>query len=72
MPTIIPIPAFADNYIRIVREGNAAAVVDPGDAVAVITYLEREGVALTAIFATRHHGGCGRRFEGTPAQMGRR
>ena len=31
MTTIIPIPAFADNYIWLVREG-AAAALDPADA----------------------------------------
>jgi hydroxyacylglutathione hydrolase len=56
MPTIIPIPAFADNYIWLVREGNAAAVVDPGDAAPVIGYLQREGITLTAVIATHHHG----------------
>ncbi len=56
MPTIIPIPAFADNYIWLLREGDAAAVVDPGDAAPVIAYLEREGITLTAIVATHHHG----------------
>jgi hydroxyacylglutathione hydrolase len=56
MPTIIPIPAFADNYIWLVREGTAAAVVDPGDGAPVIAYLEREGLGLTAIVATHHHG----------------
>jgi hydroxyacylglutathione hydrolase len=56
MPTIIPIPAFADNYIWVMREGGAAAVVDPGDAAPVIDYLEREGIALTAIVTTHHHG----------------
>ena len=56
MPTIIPIPAFADNYIWLVREGSAGAVVDPGDAAPVIAYLQREGITLTAIIATHHHG----------------
>ena len=56
MPTIIPIPAFADNYIWLVREGSAAAVVDPGDAAPVIAYLQQEGITLTAIIATHHHG----------------
>ena len=32
MPAIIPIPAFTDNYIWLVREGSNAVVVDPGDA----------------------------------------
>ncbi|HXX85500.1 MAG TPA: hydroxyacylglutathione hydrolase [Casimicrobiaceae bacterium] len=56
MAAIIPIPAFADNYIWLLREGAAAAVVDPGDAAPVIAYLEREGIALSAILATHHHG----------------
>ena len=46
MPQIIPIPAFADNYIWLLRDGAVAAVVDPGDAAPVIAYLERAGLAL--------------------------
>ncbi|MEO8740432.1 MAG: hydroxyacylglutathione hydrolase [Casimicrobiaceae bacterium] len=56
MPTIIPIPAFSDNYIWLLRDGNVAAIVDPGDAAPVIAYLESEGLALSAILATHHHG----------------
>ena len=56
MPAIIPIPAFADNYIWTLREGHLAAVVDPGDAAPVLAYLEREGLTLSAILATHHHG----------------
>jgi hydroxyacylglutathione hydrolase len=56
MPTIIPIPAFADNYIWLLREGKGAAVVDAGDAAPVIDYLEREELELTAIICTHHHG----------------
>jgi len=55
MITIIPIPAFADNYIWTLREGSNAVVVDPGDAKPVQAWLDREGVALTAILATHHH-----------------
>jgi hydroxyacylglutathione hydrolase len=55
MITIIPIPAFADNYIWTLREGRNAVVVDPGDAGPVLGYLDREGLALTAILATHHH-----------------
>lgn len=55
MITIIPIPAFADNYIWALREGGNAVVVDPGDAGPVGEYLDREGLALTAILATHHH-----------------
>jgi hydroxyacylglutathione hydrolase len=56
MPAIIPIPAFTDNYIWLVREGRNAAVVDPGDAAPVLAYLDREQLALTAILNTHHHG----------------
>jgi hydroxyacylglutathione hydrolase len=55
MTSIIPIPAFADNYIWLLREDGRAAVVDPGDAAPVIAYLEREGIELTAILNTHHH-----------------
>ncbi|HEY3181087.1 MAG TPA: hydroxyacylglutathione hydrolase [Casimicrobiaceae bacterium] len=55
MLSIIPIPAFRDNYIWLIREGTHAAVVDPGDAAPVIAYLERERLQLAAIIATHHH-----------------
>lgn len=55
MTSIIPIPAFADNYIWLIREGSHAAVVDPGDAAPVFAYLDAEGLELTAILATHHH-----------------
>ena len=38
------------------RNGNVAAIVDPGDAAPVIAFLEREGVAPCAVLATHHHG----------------
>jgi hydroxyacylglutathione hydrolase len=37
MTAIIPIPAFSDNYIWLLREGRNAAVVDPGDAARIST-----------------------------------
>ena len=56
MTTIIPIPAFADNYIWVLRNGGVAAVVDPGDAAPVIAHFERERLELCAILTTHHHG----------------
>jgi hydroxyacylglutathione hydrolase len=55
MPAIIPIPAFSDNYIWLVREGGNVAVVDPGDAAPVLAFLDREGLVPTAILVTHHH-----------------
>jgi hydroxyacylglutathione hydrolase len=55
MPAIIPIPAFTDNYIWLVRDGPHAAVVDPGDATPVLAFLERENLELSAIINTHHH-----------------
>ena len=56
MTTIIPIPAFRDNYIWAVRNGRTAAVVDPGDAAPVLDYLDANGSSSSAILATHHHG----------------
>lgn len=68
MTTIIPIPAFRDNYIWLVREGGNAAVVDPGDAAPVLTYLEEHGLVLSAIVTTHHHAD---HVGGVPALLGR-
>ena len=55
MAAIIPVPAFTDNYIWLVREGAHAAAVDPGDAAPVLAYLDANGLQLTAIVNTHHH-----------------
>ncbi len=53
--TIAPIRAFKDNYIWCLRRGRSAVVVDPGDAIPVLDYLDAEGLQLEAILATHHH-----------------
>lgn len=55
MVSIIPIPAFRDNYIWAVRSGRCVAIVDPGDAGPVLEWLDANRVELTAILATHHH-----------------
>jgi hydroxyacylglutathione hydrolase len=55
MVEIVPIGAFKDNYIWLLRNGAQTAVVDPGDARPVKEYLVRNGVTLVAILATHHH-----------------
>lgn len=52
---IIPLPAFRDNYIWLLRRDNFAAVVDPGDAAVVEDYLDRHDLELCAILITHHH-----------------
>lgn len=52
---IIPLPAFRDNYIWLMRNERHAVVVDPGDAQPVMDYLAREALQLAAILVTHHH-----------------
>jgi hydroxyacylglutathione hydrolase len=55
MLSVIPIGAFQDNYIWVIRNAQFAAVVDPGDAAPVLDYLRRERLQLAAILNTHHH-----------------
>jgi hydroxyacylglutathione hydrolase len=52
---LIPLPAFADNYIWMVHDGHRAVVVDPGDAQPVMQTLQQSGLQLDAILITHHH-----------------
>jgi glyoxylase-like metal-dependent hydrolase (beta-lactamase superfamily II) len=52
---LIPLPAFADNYIWMLHDTGQALVVDPGDAQPVLDALQQRGVQLQAILVTRHH-----------------
>ena len=52
---IIPLPAFADNYIWMLHDGHQALVVDPGDAQPVLEALQHFGVQLETILVTHHH-----------------
>jgi hydroxyacylglutathione hydrolase len=52
---IYGLPAFEDNYIWCLRQGNAIAVVDPGDAQPVLEHLTTSGRQLSAILITHHH-----------------
>jgi hydroxyacylglutathione hydrolase len=56
-PAIVPVPAFADNYIWLLRdrERRRAAVVDPGDAAPVLAALAAAGLTLAAVLVTHHH-----------------
>ena len=52
---VVPLRAFKDNYIWVLRNGRHAVAVDPGDAQPVLEYLQRERLELCAILATHHH-----------------
>ncbi len=52
-----PVPAFSDNYLWLLAGADAgrAAVVDPGDATAVLAALAAADAVLGAIIITHHH-----------------
>ena len=53
---LLALPAFDDNYIWLLHDGDQALVVDPGDAAPVREALHRLGLRLTGILVTHHHG----------------
>lgn len=55
--TIIPLPAFNDNYIWLIHraEHSDTYVVDPGDATPVLHYLAANNSHLSGILLTHHH-----------------
>ena len=52
---VLPIPAFKDNYIWLIKRGHRVVAVDPGDAKPVIDFLDRHFLELDAILITHHH-----------------
>ena len=54
--TLQPVPAFQDNYLWLLRDGQRALVVDPGDAEPVLAALRQASAQLEAILVTHHHG----------------
>ena len=55
MTQIHPIPAFTDNYLWLLQQAPYAAVVDPGDADVILSYLQHHELTLCAILITHHH-----------------
>ena len=52
---LVPLPAFQDNYLWVLHDGQRALVVDPGDAQPVLSFLSQSGLSLQAILVTHHH-----------------
>lgn len=57
MLEIVPVPAFADNYIWLVHDGESGetAVVDPGDAAPVLAETRRRGWTIDQVWNTHWH-----------------
>ena len=53
--SILAVPAFKDNYLWIIHDGQHAAVVDPGDAGPIVAALAHHHLTLCAILLTHHH-----------------
>ena len=53
--SIVPIPAFADNYIWAMICDGRCVVVDPGDSAPVEAFLAQRNLTLDAILITHHH-----------------
>ncbi len=55
MLQVITLPARQDNYIWLLKKGQHAVVVDPGDAAPVVERLQQLGIQLDAILVTHFH-----------------
>ncbi|HWT72322.1 MAG TPA: hydroxyacylglutathione hydrolase [Oxalicibacterium sp.] len=52
---VLTVPAFNDNYLWLIHDGEHAVVVDPGDAAPILAALKANHLSLTAILTTHHH-----------------
>ena len=70
---LIPIPAFNDNYLWLLHDGQRALIVDPGDASPVLQALLDSHLVLESILVTHHHadhtGGINALREATGARV---
>lgn len=55
MPTLIPLPAFDDNYIWVWHDDRHAVAVDPGDPAPLLDFLDARRLTLAAVLITHHH-----------------
>ncbi len=54
--TLIPLPAFTDNYIWLLHDDRHALVVDPGDGAVAAQWLSQHPwIQLDTILVTHHH-----------------
>jgi hydroxyacylglutathione hydrolase len=57
MLEIVAVPAFSDNYLWLVHDGDSGetAVVDPGDALPVLAEAEKRGWTIGQVWNTHWH-----------------
>jgi hydroxyacylglutathione hydrolase len=57
MLDIVPVPAFADNYLWLVHDDDSGetAIVDPGDPAPVLAEAERRGWTISQVWNTHWH-----------------
>jgi hydroxyacylglutathione hydrolase len=53
--SVLPVPAFRDNYLWLIHNGKHAVAVDPGDAAPIWAALDAHKLSLAAILLTHHH-----------------
>jgi len=53
--SVLPVPAFNDNYLWLIHDGQHAVAVDPGDATPIMAALKAHNLSLVAILLTHHH-----------------
>ncbi|MDO8889992.1 hydroxyacylglutathione hydrolase [Hydrogenophaga sp.] len=70
---LFPLPAFSDNYIWTLHNGQRALVVDPGESDGVLAWLDQRDLQLDTILITHHHadhtGGVAALREATGARV---
>jgi hydroxyacylglutathione hydrolase len=71
---LIPLPAFSDNYIWLLKDQQRLLAVDPGEGTAVLHWMAAHpGVLLDTILVTHHHadhtGGLAELVQATGAQV---
>lgn len=49
------VPILEDNYVFIIQSKNDIAIIDPGDAFPVMSFLKQKNIIPTCIFNTHHH-----------------
>lgn len=54
--TLHCLPAFDDNYIWVLHDGQRALAVDPGESQRLMAWLDEQRLTLDAILLTHHHG----------------